>query len=66
MIVTARRSIEAFKEQFLYDTSTEIGSFEFIQSSAENLEFLGDETVNLIIAGPYQPSAYPSCFKRMN
>ena len=50
MIVTARRSIETFKEQSPDD---EIGSFEFIRSSAENLEFLGDKTVNLVIAGPY-------------
>ena len=64
MIVTARRSIEAFREQ--YDKATEIGRFEFIQSSAENLEFLGDKTVNLVIAGPYQASAHTSCFKPAN
>jgi hypothetical protein len=58
MIVTARRSIEAFKEQLPDDPAAEIGSFEFIQSSAENLEFLGDKTVNLVIAGPYQPSVH--------
>ena len=66
MIVTARKSIEAFKEQFPDDKATEIGGLEFIQSSAENLEFLGDKTVNLVIAGPYQPSPHTSCFKPVN